>query len=90
MDSPHVLETPEDLPPGIEVDLQADGLLWLVNAAVFHPRGFALAMHPDQPGVFRLLGDGLEAWGFLNGPEVDERFNAALALFGRARKANRE
>lgn len=59
-------------------ELRDTGLLWLINKAVFHPRGFALALHlsdPDPAGVktvtgWSIEGDGTEAWIF--GPGVDE------------------
>ena len=46
-----------------QVDLQQDGLLWLINRCVFHPRGYALAYESDT-GNFYLLGDGKEPWVF--------------------------
>jgi hypothetical protein len=58
-------------------------LLWLINRVVFHPRGYALALHyPDgttreqidaggvEPVGWELLGDGSEPW--LYGPDVEE------------------
>lgn len=59
-------------------DLRDTGLLWLINKAVFHPRGFALALHftaPDADGTttvtgWSLEGDGSEAWTM--GPDIDE------------------
>lgn len=45
------------------VDLQRDGLLWLVNRSVFHPRGYALGYDPGD-GSFHLLGNGGEPWSF--------------------------
>ena len=41
------------------VDLQADGLLWLINREVFHPRGYALGYDPEER-TFVLMGDGTE------------------------------
>lgn len=52
----------EDVPER-EVFLREDGLLWLINRAVFHPRGYALGQDPDN-GKFILYGDGSEAWSF--------------------------
>jgi hypothetical protein len=46
-----------------EVDLQEDGLLWLFNTAVLHPRGLALARNPET-GQTYLEGDGEEVWTF--------------------------
>ncbi|MGH3549440.1 MAG: hypothetical protein ACRDQU_15305 [Pseudonocardiaceae bacterium] len=48
---------------GRPVDIQGDGLLWLINRSVFHPRGYALAYDPESRG-FYLLGDGMEPWVF--------------------------
>lgn len=50
----------------IEVDLRSDGLLWLINASVFHPRGYALALDTTD-GSFWLYGDGKEPWTFGDG-----------------------
>lgn len=52
-----------------EVHLGSDGILWLINRVVFHPRGYALAINSDTH-QFYLLGDGTETWSF--GPEADE------------------
>lgn len=53
------------------------GLLWLVNATVFHPRGFALAFvfDTDRNVIgWRLLGNGKEPWFFGDvPPTADER-----------------
>lgn len=70
---------------GIPVDLRGDGLLWLINRALLHPRGFALGVNPDD-GTFVLYGDGDEPWQYA--PEVEEQplFNAVEALFARARQ----
>ena len=43
------------------------GLLWFVNTSLFHPRGYALALHQDETGEvigWSLLGDGTERWAF--------------------------
>ena len=51
-------------------DLRATGLLWLINASVLHPRGFALALAYDDHGEaigWELLGDGGEPWVFPDG-----------------------
>jgi len=48
-------------------DLRSSGLLWLINATVFHPRGYALALHFDDEGNavgWSLMGDGSEVWQF--------------------------
>lgn len=55
--------------PRQEVDMRADGLLWLINRCVFHPRGYALALDVEK-GRWFLLGDGTEPWNFLDGHEA--------------------
>lgn len=52
-----------------EVDLRADGLLWMINTVIFHPRGLALTLYPDEEKLM-LQGDGLEAWSFR--PEISD------------------
>lgn len=86
---------------GLPVDLRADGLLWLINATTFHPRGFALAVDPDT-GAFTLLGDGLEPWRYaspadlqsagkdpMNAPNVDDLFAKAEQTLRSAGLVNR-
>lgn len=77
----------------IDVDLHDDGLLWLVNRCVFHPRGFALG-HKPGTDEFVLLGDGSEPWHYavpdeLDDPttavDEDEAFGQVEAAFARAR-----
>lgn len=46
-----------------QVDLQKDGVLWMLNTTVFHPRGLALAIEPTTGKLF-LQGDGDEVWVF--------------------------
>lgn len=60
---------------------RAEGLLFLVNAAVLHPRGYALAMqvnsHGDPEGL-SIVGDGDEPWAF--GREgLDETIDGLVA-----------
>jgi hypothetical protein len=48
-------------------ELRTTGLLWLINATTFHPRGYALALHLDENGDvtgWSILGDGSEPWYF--------------------------
>lgn len=53
-------------------EFREEGLLWLVNTAVFHPRGYALSLHfenddPENLGActgWSLMGDGSESWRF--------------------------
>lgn len=43
------------------------GLIWLVNAAILHPRGYALAVHFDDDEKIvglSVVGDGQEVWCF--------------------------
>lgn len=59
-------------------ELSESGLLWLINATVFHPRGYALALNADSRGNVTgwfLLGDGSEPWRFAE--DMNERFAAA-------------
>lgn len=60
---------------------RADGLLFLVNAAVLHPRGFALAMQFNSrgdPEGLGLVGEGDEPWTF--GREgLDETIDGLVA-----------
>ena len=46
--------------------LKDSGLLWLINRVVFHPRGFALALHEEDGTIvgWSLQGDGSEPWSF--------------------------
>lgn len=67
-------------------ELSDSGLLWLINATVFHPRGFALALDMTPDGEvtgWALLGNGTEPWVF-GGPR-NERFAAAEETFEEAR-----
>lgn len=86
-------EHPEPDPAGRPfADFRPTGLLWLINTTVFHPRGYALAMHFDDAGEatgWSLMGDGTEPWTMGDPPEdqrpegyatVDELFLAAKAL----------
>lgn len=75
-------------------DLRESGLLWLINRVVFHPRGFAIALHirGGKAVGWELLGDGSEPWQYAD--EVDERdaltrAEATLAA-ERRRKAEAE
>ena len=79
----------------VKVDIQNDGLLWLINKACFHARGFALAYNRET-GEFSLLGDGKEPWRFAapienigkeNPIDEDVKFAAVEAAFERARQS---
>jgi hypothetical protein len=62
-------------------ELRSTGLLWLINRVIFHPRGYALALHysPDMEEVvgWSLMGDGTEPWSMGEPtPEQREQFGA--------------
>lgn len=69
-------------------DLRTTGLLWLINTTVFHPRGYALALHFDDEGAaigWSLMGDGSEPWqfatdGWPEGEGPERAFLAAKAI----------
>lgn len=68
--------------PGVPVDLHDDGVLWMINRALLHPRGFALG-HDPKTNEFVLYGDGTEVWSF--GPmKEDDFFTRFEALLQRA------
>lgn len=67
-------------------DLRNEGLLWLINATVFHPRGYALTLHferddPEDLGActgWSILGDGNEQWQFGCDDETQARVAEAF------------
>lgn len=64
-------------------EMSDEGLLWLINRACFHPRGYALAFHKDDDGNvtgWSMLGDGSEVWTFTNEAD-DEEFAKARRYF---------
>lgn len=63
-------------------DWHEDGVLWLINRVVFHPRGFALTRQRGANPEWTIQGDGTEVWAFQNGQE-DRSFAAVEALFKR-------
>lgn len=65
------LDSPDRFPPREFRELAESGLLWWINRCVFHPAGFALALHPadraDLSGPvvgWSLIGDGSKPWRF--------------------------
>lgn len=75
---------PDDF--GDTVDLREDGILWMINRTIFHPRGFALAITPDETDLI-LVGDGEKPWAFdpaMNDTE-DELFAQFEAMLQRRR-----
>lgn len=71
----------------MKVDLHEEGLLWLINRVVFHPRGFALA-HTPGTDEWELQGDGKQPWAF-KVEDDDMCFVRAEAVLARAKKAAR-
>lgn len=69
-------------------ELRETGLLWLINRTVFHPHGFALALHVDSDGNatgWELLGDGSEPWTFGgDGSNEVEQLQTARETFRKA------
>ena len=64
-------------------DLRSTGLLWLINRAVFHPRGYALALVLDDDGEvtgWSMLGDGSEVWTFTANADDEEFVKAQTFL----------
>jgi hypothetical protein len=66
-----------------EMLLEPTGLLWLINATTFHPRGYAISIVRDDEGRatgWQLLGDGKDRWTYAEDSEtaamVDARFHA--------------
>jgi hypothetical protein len=79
----------EDSPGRPFRELSESGLLWLINAAVFHPRGFALALSMDTTtGAvtgWDILGHGKTPWRYAG--DMDDRFEAAEATLASHREA---
>ena len=76
------------LPPMIEVQMREDGILWMLNRTVFHPRGFALGIDREHPTRLFLQGDGTEPWSY--DPSIEEiendLFNRFEAMLDRQRQ----
>lgn len=69
-------------------DLRDSGLLWLLNRAALHPRGYAIALHYDDDGNatgWSLVGDGSEPITFLDGPDQLDAFLRVERTLGRGR-----
>lgn len=65
-------------------DLRPTGLLWLINVTVFHPRGYALALHFEDAEHqvctgWSLMGDGSESWS-MRDPEMTPELEAIIAV----------
>ena len=64
----------------VKVDMKNDGILWLINRTVFHPRGFALS-YDDETKEFFLIGNGKEPWAFgINEDPLFEAVEHALRI----------
>lgn len=97
VDCPGVVELP-DLAQVVQVgpdpgrpmsELADSGLLWLINAAVFHPRGYALTLAADlatgEVVGWALAGDGRAPWRYDDdGGQAQARFEAAEATLAAA------
>lgn len=60
-------------------EFRDEGLLWLVNTMVFHPRGYALAFEINDDGDaigWSLQGDGKERWAYAATDEMNEALDA--------------
>jgi hypothetical protein len=76
--------------------LSEHGVLWLINRAVFHPRGFALALEyadgEDEPFGWSIQGDGTEPWRFDDSSGAwseDDKFREVEALLRQAAEFGR-
>lgn len=72
---------------------QDDGLVWLVNTSVLHPRGLALAIHLDDAGEplgLSIVGEGDEPWIFGDDQVDDEGEPFGLIRRYMAGEARRE
>jgi hypothetical protein len=70
---------PDETPavPRPFADLSATGVLWAINRNLFHPRGYALAIHrgPDGNATgWSLQGDGGEPWFYESAVDEDRHF----------------
>jgi hypothetical protein len=64
-------------------EFRDEGLLWLVNRVVFHPRGYALAIsfsknddgttNYDDATGWSIMGDGSESWNMGADPTDEQR-----------------
>jgi hypothetical protein len=76
-------QEPTDL--GTPIDFRADGLLYMINKVIFHPRGFALGIDEDSDALV-VLGDGSQPWNFGEDVPEDELFAAFEAVLDTARQ----
>lgn len=65
-------------------DLVGSGLLWLINTALLHPRGYAMTLHYEAQGYcigWSIQGDGGEPWKF--GDDTQPAFDAIKELLSK-------
>lgn len=61
-------------------EMRDNGLLWLINATCFHPRGYALTFTQEEDGSISgigISGDGKEPWYFDDEAKMQQNFDAA-------------
>lgn len=64
-------------------EMNDSGILWLINRVVFHPRGFALALHTNDEGEvvgWSMIGDGSEPYAFTDKKDEEHFKNAKTTL----------
>jgi hypothetical protein len=64
-------------PPRPFAELSGSGVLWAINRALLHYRGYALAIHRDADGNatgWSLQGDGSEPWFYESSADEDRHF----------------
>lgn len=62
-------------------EFRNQGLLWLINTTVFHPRGYAIGFDIDDEGNvtgWSLIGDGSEPWQYSCDDEIQEALDGAF------------
>jgi hypothetical protein len=73
---------------------QADGLIFLVNTAVLHPRGLALALHLEdgEPIGLSIVGAGDEPWVYDGSADraLDELEDTLYGYFAGEARRERE
>lgn len=68
-------------------EFQKSGALWLVNATLWHPRGYAMLMYyPDDTFSesigYKIVGEGKRPWTTpVNLREINEAFRKFKALY---------
>lgn len=72
-------------------ELADSGLLWLINACVFHPRGLAFSIQidpesPEEEGWTLLSADEGEPYMFADTPEIHDRYRKANETLEEARR----